>query len=73
MRRAWLLFFLCCGAPLELGDHRCASNADCLTGQRCVHVTKVFVGTGDCLESSGADVCRARCPEGTAPTDCGCQ
>ncbi|GMU59762.1 MAG: hypothetical protein AMXMBFR34_15250 [Myxococcaceae bacterium] len=73
--RPWLLVLAlsgCSGSAFP-GDALCAADGGCPSGQACVHVTRVLTSDGRCLESTGADVCRAVC--GTCPTvqmACGC-
>lgn len=71
----WLLILLCgCGTTFSsYGDVKCATDADCRDPQRCLTVHSIRVGTGDCLASSGSNVCRPLCADCATSTPCGCQ
>lgn len=72
----WLLIFLsACGgsSASNVGDVRCTTDSECVGGQRCVLVSSVRIGTGDCLASSGAKVCRPLCTDCAKAAPCGCQ
>jgi hypothetical protein len=77
VRRAlWVLAVVVsgCGGGTFAGDVRCQPDGGCLGGL-CVRVTRVLTPTGQCLASSGADVCRpvcASCPGGDEPCGCVC-
>jgi hypothetical protein len=63
-----------CGSTFAgYSDLKCTTDADCPTPQRCVEVHSIRVGTGDCLASSGATVCRPLCADCASSTPCGCQ
>lgn len=67
-------FLLACGSSASnVGDTRCATDADCSSEQRCVLAKAIRIGTGDCLASSGANVCRPLCADCANATPCGCQ
>ncbi|MEW5739247.1 MAG: hypothetical protein AB1938_10000 [Myxococcota bacterium] len=62
----------CAGSAFP-GDALCDADGGCPSGQACAHVTRVLVSDGRCLESTGADVCRAVCVDcPTVQVACGC-
>lgn len=82
MKTSPIAFPLCCvlfiltacgSSASNVGDVRCSTDADCSSEQRCVRATSIRIGTGECLVSSGANVCRPLCADCSKATPCGCQ
>lgn len=63
----------CGGNGSAIGDRRCSDDAECREDEKCVLVTSVLVSTGDCLASSGVNVCRKVCASAADSKPCGCQ
>ncbi len=72
MRMAFVLALVGCGSSTDVGDRKCALDADCTNDWKCVTVTQVRAPTGDCLASSGVNVCRPLCTSCPPPGTCGC-
>jgi hypothetical protein len=67
----WLLVGAC-GHVADVGDHKCTTDTDCPATWACVRVTQVHAVTGDCLTSSGVEVCRPHCTSCPPASACGC-
>jgi len=71
----WLaaaLAMAACSGSAFPGDALCADGG-CPSGQACTRVVDVLATDGRCLPSTGADVCRAVCPQCPATiVPCGC-
>ncbi|MDP2272835.1 MAG: hypothetical protein Q8N23_27360 [Archangium sp.] len=73
-RSLLLLLLTACGSSASnIGDVRCVEDGDCPSQQRCVLAKAIRIGTGECLASSGATVCRPLCADCANATPCGCQ
>lgn len=72
MRYLGVLVLLACGSSTDVGDRKCVVDGDCTNGWKCVAVTEVRVATGDCLQSTGVNVCRPLCTTCPPPGTCGC-